>query len=600
MNIRKNRWLKTISLIIIALVIFSPLLNTPRIAYADSLEIGDVVEIVGFESRFGEVFDTPGGNFTSWFVKGSRGVILDGPVAGDNCTWWNIRFEKDGLLHGQCLEGWMKDRGISVPSYLPPYPPLKTIDYLGKVDIAPSSRFSLGSSVIVAASNLSIGGSFPVLSSAGEVHNAAKGQVIGGPVYGISPGGTGFHHFWAVAFDDVTGWVAENWLIADDNQTLDCLIYPAPSSGELPRSFTSQSDGTLVNTGLVVEFSLGAVDTTGNISSWELDVGGDGIADYQGTGFPPATVSHRYREAGTYGTVLTVTSSSGSTAGSYAPVSIISTMPTPPVCGIFLDTPPEEYSLEVSFSLDVSDAGSGIVSWELDADSDGNIEYSGTGMPPDTQLHSYIEGGSYIATFTVTDNEGLIASSTVDVIVEVPSNPELSFSPAYLAFDTLEGGDNPENQALSIWNSGTGTLEWIAEEDAGWLNLNPVSGTSNGETENIMVSVITTGLSAGLYNASIYVIDKDAGGIRHNIPVTLLLSEPDVEPSPELEADNDTETDIPPQGIVSVIPKTGDSHEGSEIPVNAAEEKPPVWVWVTVGGIVIALGLIFWFGLRPV
>ncbi len=51
---------------------------------------------------------------------------------------------------------------------------------------------------------------------------------------------------------------------------------------------------------LNVSFSLSAYDEDGYIVSWKFDANGDGIADYNGNGKPPSTLSYTYNNAGTY------------------------------------------------------------------------------------------------------------------------------------------------------------------------------------------------------------------------------------------------------------------------------------------------------------
>jgi len=104
--------------------------------------------------------------------------------------------------------------------------------------------------------------------------------------------------------------------------------------------------------------------------------------------------------------------------------------------------------------------------------------------------------------------------------------PQISFSPESLSFGAREGGSNPENQTLEIWNSGEWTLNWTANTSAVWLNVYPTNGSSTGEHDNVTVSVNVTGLTIGYYNTTITVTDPEAGNSPQAVPVSLLIASP--------------------------------------------------------------------------
>ncbi len=101
--------------------------------------------------------------------------------------------------------------------------------------------------------------------------------------------------------------------------------------------------------------------------------------------------------------------------------------------------------------------------------------------------------------------------------------PAIAFDPASFSFNAFEGGLNPADQTLDIWNSGSGTLEWSVSDDGDWLSLSPASGNSTGETDAVTVtlSVNITGLSAGIYNADITITGAPAS--TKTVPVTLTV-----------------------------------------------------------------------------
>ncbi len=104
-----------------------------------------------------------------------------------------------------------------------------------------------------------------------------------------------------------------------------------------------------------------------------------------------------------------------------------------------------------------------------------------------------------------------------------PAIPTMFVNPSTLAFSAKLGGGNPATQTISISNSGGGTLAWSVSDDASWLTLNPTSGTVVSETDNVTVSVSTTGLSEGTYTAAITV--SGTGVTSQTISVTLTIGD---------------------------------------------------------------------------
>jgi len=82
----------------------------------------------------------------------------------------------------------------------------------------------------------------------------------------------------------------------------------------------------------------------------------------------------------------------------YAAVQAAGGTPTnqPPTCTLSANPTSGEAPLTVTFSMSASDSDGAIASWELDVDSDGTAEYSGSGEPPATQDYTYNNAGSYV------------------------------------------------------------------------------------------------------------------------------------------------------------------------------------------------------------
>ncbi len=108
----------------------------------------------------------------------------------------------------------------------------------------------------------------------------------------------------------------------------------------------------------------------------------------------------------------------------------------------------------------------------------------------------------------------------------------ISYSPAN--FSSTQDGSNLENKTLEIWNSGCGMLNWSLSDDAVWLTENPTSGSSTGEHDTVVVSVNTTGMSAGDYSASITITADGASNSPQIIPVSLHMGGAGPPPQPWL------------------------------------------------------------------
>src|SRR5205085_10392729 len=55
------------------------------------------------------------------------------------------------------------------------------------------------------------------------------------------------------------------------------------------------------------------------------------------------------------------------------------------------------------------------------------------------------------------------------------TSPTIGVSPSSMSFSATAGGANPAGQALSISNTGGGTLNWTASSNQTWLSISPTS-----------------------------------------------------------------------------------------------------------------------------
>lgn len=138
--------------------------------------------------------------------------------------------------------------------------------------------------------------------------------------------------------------------------------------------------------------------------------------------------------------------------------------------------------------------------------------------------------GSITGVLTILSSDPVTPSATVALAGTgvVQTGPSIGYSPSSFRFLAALGGLTPSAQTLSIWNADGGTLVWQAASSAEWLRLDPLSGIESG---SVQVSVDTTGLGVGTYEATITVTPSDGttgvsgkgAGSPVTIPVVLIL-----------------------------------------------------------------------------
>jgi glucose/arabinose dehydrogenase len=109
----------------------------------------------------------------------------------------------------------------------------------------------------------------------------------------------------------------------------------------------------------------------------------------------------------------------------------------------------------------------------------------------------------------------------VEVITPTAAGPALGTSPSSLSFSGVPGGPNPASQSLSVTNTGSGSLTWMAASSQPWLSVSPTSGTV---PDTFAVTAGIAGLTAGTYSATITLTSPEATNSPYTVPVTLTLA----------------------------------------------------------------------------
>jgi parallel beta-helix repeat protein len=169
--------------------------------------------------------------------------------------------------------------------------------------------------------------------------------------------------------------------------------------------------------------------------------------------------------------------------------------------------------------------------------------------------------------------------------------PVIGLSTTQFEFYAHEDGENPADQILGIYNSGAGTLNWKINEDCSWLSVEPNSGSSTGETDNVNLSVNTSGLAIGSYSCNLTISDGSAANSPQTVGVNLYIGDADGQlhvPSeyPTIQAAIDIALD---GDIVIVAPDTytGSGNrdldfKGKAITVRSADPNDPNIVAATI------------------
>ena len=137
-----------------------------------------------------------------------------------------------------------------------------------------------------------------------------------------------------------------------------------------------------------------------------------------------------------------------------------------------------------------------------------------------------LEEGTHKGKITITDSNASNNPQTVEVTLTIAKKPppEIWVSTYALTFSAKKGGSNPSAQSIKIKNSGEQTLNYSISDDANWLSVSPVSGSSTGGEKTHTVSVNISGLGEGTHKGAITITDSNASNSPQTIGVTLNIA----------------------------------------------------------------------------
>jgi uncharacterized protein (TIGR03437 family) len=119
---------------------------------------------------------------------------------------------------------------------------------------------------------------------------------------------------------------------------------------------------------------------------------------------------------------------------------------------------------------------------------------------------------------TISVNLSASASDAIGIMAAPALAPAIAATPSSLQFSYTAGGTVPPAQAITVANSGGGTLTWSATASAAWLAVSVAAPST------LTVSASPAGLSAGTYTGVIQISAGGASNSPTSISVTLTVA----------------------------------------------------------------------------
>ncbi len=162
------------------------------------------------------------------------------------------------------------------------------------------------------------------------------------------------------------------------------------------------------------------------------------------------------------------------------------------------------------------------------------------------ELHN-VKGSDFeavdVSSLMISPNSGAAVSAAT-------TQPVISLNRTQLNAGAVVSAAATGSQTFLISNSGTGTLNWTITPDAGWLSVNPTSGTNSLV---VTVSINPSGLSTGTYTGTITISDTNAVNSPQTVTVNLMVMNVSQDQPPIGSFD----TPIDGSTVRSSIPVTG-------------------------------------------
>lgn len=134
-------------------------------------------------------------------------------------------------------------------------------------------------------------------------------------------------------------------------------------------------------------------------------------------------------------------------------------------------------------------------------------------------LDNDVPNGIYLYGVTAVYAEG--ESIPVERTVQIGA-PELIIEPGFIN-ETLQGGE-AFSETINLSNTGLSALEWEVNELPTWITLSATSGSIEpGQTQNIQLNVLTSGLGMGTYNYNVLFNTNNFNNNVSPLPVNIVI-----------------------------------------------------------------------------
>ena len=149
-------------------------------------------------------------------------------------------------------------------------------------------------------------------------------------------------------------------------------------------------------------------------------------------------------------------------------------------------------------------------------------------LPPDT---ADLDGDSNKGEPTPLDLDGNTRivdgngdlTSTVDMGAYEFSSSNIVRNPAEFTFSTAGPGFDLQPQSLYIANSGAGDLNWEISSSCNWLSVDPNSGSTNANPDEVLLVLDISSLTWGHYNCQLTISAPDAANNPQTVQVDLSI-----------------------------------------------------------------------------
>jgi len=115
-----------------------------------------------------------------------------------------------------------------------------------------------------------------------------------------------------------------------------------------------------------------------------------------------------------------------------------------------------------------------------------------------------------------------LSATEVEELYQAAQLPMIETSPSEFSF-YADDGNVPQPQTLLITNTGAGQLNWQITENCDWLQVDPNSGSSTGEPNEVILSVDASGLRPGWYSYGLAITADGASNSPKTVAIDLLI-----------------------------------------------------------------------------